>query len=265
LFDIDQIFEFMRLIDTHAHLYLEEFKAALGAIEDRARSVGAARTILPAIDSSTHAMMLELEAGNPANYISMIGLHPCSVKGNYEEELRIIERYLTERRFIAVGEIGLDFHWDLTYKEQQYVAFRRQIEYALEYNIPIAIHSRDATDECIEVIKEYGDRGLRGVFHCFSGTVAQAKEVMGQGFYLGIGGVVTFKNGGLDKVLGEIDLSKVVLETDAPYLAPVPFRGKRNETSYLKYVVEKIAMIKGISEEEVAGITTRNAENLFGL
>ena len=257
--------QFMVLVDTHAHIYLGEFAAEREALLGRAAAVGANRILLPAIDSTTHEMMLNLEDEYPANCISMMGLHPCSVKHDYEQELTIIEEHLKRRRFLAVGEIGLDFYWDLTYKEQQYVAYRRQIEMALDHEIPIAIHSRNATDECIEVIKEYGNRGLRGVFHCFSGTVEQGRAIMEQGFYLGIGGVVTFKNAGLDKVLAEIDLSKVVLETDAPYLAPVPFRGKRNEPSYLSYIVEKIALIKGIAVEEVAEISTRNAENLFGL
>ena len=232
---------------------------------EKAEKEGVSKILMPAIDSSTHTVMLELEEERPLTCISMIGLHPCSVKENYLFELKIVRDYLEKRSFKAVGEIGLDFYWDKTFTEQQYDAFNKQIEWALHFDLPIVIHSRNSTDECIEVVSKHQKGKLRGVFHCFSGDIVQAKRVIDLGFYLGIGGVVTFKNSGLDKVMEEISLEHVVLETDAPYLAPVPFRGKRNEPAYLKYVAEKLAGIKNVEIDEVAKITTDNAEKLFGL
>lgn len=232
---------------------------------EKAEKEGVSKILMPAIDSSTHTLMLELEEERPLTCISMIGLHPCSVKENYLFELKIVRDYLEKRSFKAVGEIGLDFYWDKTFTEQQYAAFNQQIEWALHFDLPIVIHSRNSTDECIEVVSKHQKGKLRGVFHCFSGDIVQAKRVIDLGFYLGIGGVVTFKNSGLDKVMEEISLEHVVLETDAPYLAPVPFRGKRNEPAYLKYVAEKLAGIKNVEIDEVAKITTDNAEKLFGL
>jgi TatD DNase family protein len=249
------------LIDTHAHIYLPEFEDRK-AIMTAAKTAGVKEVYLPAIDSSTHEMMLEVEA-EFAGCKSMMGLHPCSVKDNFSEEINIIKDYLAKRQFIAVGEIGLDFYWDKTFTNQQYKAFHQQIELALEYNLPIVIHSRNATDECIDVVEQYP--GLRGVFHCFSGNEEQAKKLMALNFLLGIGGVVTFKNSGLDKVIANIGLSSVILETDAPYLAPVPYRGKRNEPAYTRLVAEKIASILNLSLEEVALTTTQNAEKLFSL
>lgn len=232
---------------------------------EKSEKEGVSKILMPAIDSSTHTVMLELEEERPLTCISMIGLHPCSVKENYLFELKIVRDYLEKRSFKAVGEIGLDFYWDKTFTEQQYAAFNQQIEWALHFDLPIVIHSRNSTDECIEVVSKHQKGKLRGVFHCFSGDIVQAKRVIDLGFYLGIGGVVTFKNSGLDKVMEEISLEHVVLETDAPYLAPVPFRGKRNEPAYLKYVAEKLAGIKNVEIDEVAKITTDNAEKLFGL
>lgn len=232
---------------------------------EKAEKEGVSKILMPAIDSSTHTVMLELEEERPLTCISMIGLHPCSVKENYLFELKIVRDYLEKRSFKAVGEIGLDFYWDKTFTEQQYAAFNQQIEWALHFDLPIVIHSRNSTNECIEVVSKHQKGKLRGVFHCFSGDIVQAKRVIDLGFYLGIGGVVTFKNSGLDKVMEEIPLEHVVLETDAPYLAPVPFRGKRNEPAYLKYVAEKLAGIKNVEIDEVAKITTANAEKLFGL
>lgn len=232
---------------------------------EKAEKEGVSKILMPAIDSSTHTVMLELEEERPLTCISMIGLHPCSVKENYLFELKIVRDYLEKRSFKAVGEIGLDFYWDKTFTEQQYAAFNQQIEWALHFDLPIVIHSRNSTNECIEVVSKHQKGKLRGVFHCFSGDIVQAKRVIDLGFYLGIGGVVTFKNSGLDKVMEEISLEHVVLETDAPYLAPVPFRGKRNEPAYLKYVAEKLAGIKNVEIDEVAKITTDNAEKLFGL
>lgn len=254
----------MNMIDTHSHLYLPEFDSDLPLLFEKAQKEGIWKICLPAIDSSTHEAMVRLEVNNPGQCFSMMGLHPCSVKENYEAELKIAREYLDKRSFLAVGEIGLDFYWDKTFTNEQYKAFNEQIEWALHFDIPISIHSRNATDECIEVIAQHQKGKLKGVFHCFSGHNLQALQIIDLGFYLGIGGVVTFKNSGLDKAIESVNLKHVVLETDAPYLAPVPFRGKRNEPSYLKYVVEKLAAIKNISKEEVAAITTENAEKLFG-
>jgi TatD DNase family protein len=252
----------MELIDTHAHIYLPEFEADLPELIRRSANAGVQRILLPAIDRSTHEAMLQTAAHYPQT-AAMIGLHPCSVKEDMEAEMEAVNEVVCRHSVIAIGEIGLDFYWDKTFVDQQYAAFHRQIELALQHDLPIAIHSRNATDECIDVVKQYA--GLRGVFHCFSGDVAQAEAVMATGFYLGVGGVVTFKNGGLDKVLPEVGLEKVVLETDAPYLAPVPFRGKRNESSYLKLIAEKVAQVMQLPVSEVAAITTRNAKNLFRL
>jgi TatD DNase family protein len=262
---ISGILQAMILIDTHAHIYTDEFDEDQQKVVERAKEKGIRSILMPAIDSTTHFRMLQLEKDHPELCMAMMGVHPTSVKANYVEELRVAEDHLSRRKFVAVGETGLDFYWDLTYKEQQYDAFRRQIQWAKQYDIPVVIHSRNSTNECIEAVREQQDGRLKGVFHCFSGTTEQAKAVMGLGFYLGIGGVVTFKNGGLDKVMQEIDLSYVVLETDAPYLAPVPYRGKRNESSYIIYVAEKLAGIKGSSVEEIAATTTANARKLFGL
>jgi TatD DNase family protein len=253
------------MIDTHAHIYADEFNDDIEAVLTRSKSAGVSRILMPAIDSETHEKMISLEDNQAEYCISMMGLHPCSVKSNYKDELKAIEAYFTKRKFIAVGETGLDFYWDLTFKDQQYEVFHRQAELALNYNIPLVIHSRNSTNECIEVVRQHQNGNLKGVFHCFSGTAEQAQKIVDLGFYLGIGGVLTFKNSGLDKAIAEIDLSKIVLETDAPYLAPVPYRGKRNECGYILYVAQKLAELKGIPVNEIDAITTDNASNLFGL
>jgi TatD DNase family protein len=255
----------MKLIDTHAHIYVKEFSSDIHDVMIRAKEKGVNRIIMPAIDSTTHAAMLKLEEIYPESCISMMGLHPCSVKENYLEELKAVEDWLSKRKFVAVGEIGLDFYWDLSFKDQQYDAFNRQMEWALEYDIPIAIHSRNSTDECIKVVQRQQKGQLKGVFHCFSGTPEQANEIIETGFYLGIGGVLTYKNAGLDKVIREIDPKHIILETDSPYLTPVPFRGKRNECSYLTYVLQKLADIRETNVDTIAAITTQNAEKLFSL
>lgn len=259
------------LIDTHSHIYLSEFDADRPKMLENAEKEGVGKIIMPAIDSSTHDAMLRVEIENSSVCLSMIGLHPCSVKENYEDELKTVSDFLEKRNFIAIGETGLDFYWDKTFTTQQYAAFHKQIEWAIQYDIPVVIHSRNSIDECIKVIADHQkaclpDRQgkLKGVFHCFSGNTEQAEKIIDLGFYLGIGGVVTFKNSGLDKVMENISLEHVVLETDAPYLAPVPFRGKRNEPAYLKYVVDKLAELKNLSAEEIAMITSVNAEKLFG-
>ena len=253
------------IIDTHSHIYLPEFGEDRNSMLSRAENEGIRLILMPAIDNETHLSMLEIEAQYPGKCLSMMGLHPCSVKEGYEQELKIVKEYFEKRRFVAVGETGLDFYWDRTFTKEQYVSFQIQIELAKQYDIPVVIHSRNSIDECIKVIKENQQGNLKGVFHCFSGNEKQAKEIIDLGFYLGIGGVVTFKNSGLDKVMSDIDMKNVVLETDAPYLAPVPFRGKRNECSYLKYVVEKLAEIKNVSKEDIAKVTTKNAKELFNI
>ena len=254
----------MTLIDTHSHIYLPEFETDRSAMMDRVHKAGVSRILMPAIDSSTHEAMLQLENDEPATCLAMMGLHPCSVKENYKDELRIAREYFDKKAFKAVGEIGLDFYWDKTFTEQQYTAFHEQLEWALHFDIPVSIHSRNSIDECIQVVTEHQKGKLKGVFHCFSGNHEQAKKIIELGLYLGIGGVVTFKNSGLDKVMEHVSLEHIVLETDAPYLAPVPFRGKRNEPAYLSYVVSKLSEIKKIYPDEVGVISTVNAENVFG-
>ena len=255
----------MTLIDTHSHIYLPEFDTDRVPMQERAGKEGIRKILMPAIDSSTHGMMLKLEEDDPGTCLSMMGLHPCSVKENPDAELKIARDHFGKRSFIAVGETGLDFYWDKTFAEQQYIAFHQQIEWALHYDIPVVIHSRNSVDECIKVAEEHQNGKLKGVFHCFSGNMDQAGKIIDLGFYMGIGGVLTFKNSGLDVVMEKLNLDNVVLETDAPYLAPAPFRVKRNEPAYLKYVLEKLAKIKNVSKEEIASITTANAEKLFAV
>ena len=253
------------IVDTHCHLYVEEFKNDITEVIKRAEQEGVNKFYLPAIDSTEIENIILLEKKFPGKCIAMMGLHPCSVKENYVEELAVVKDWLAKRKFAAVGEIGLDFYWDKTFVLQQYEAFRMQIALSVLYNLPIVIHTRNAMQETIDVVKEYTSVGLKGIFHCFGGTLENANEIINAGFYLGIGGVLTYKKSGLAEVLDKIDLKHIVLETDSPYLTPVPFRGKRNESGYLKYVVEKLAEIKKVSIEEVAAITTANAEKIFGL
>ena len=254
----------MKFVDTHTHLFLKEFAADINEVIERAEREGVQKFYLPAIDSTEIAAMFDLEKKFSDKCFAMAGLHPCSVKENYKDELNIVEKLLSERKFAAIGETGLDFYWDKTFAKEQYESLNIQAGWALQYNMPLVLHTRDAMREAIDVIKTYRGRGLTGIFHCFSGTIQNAKDIIEQNFLLGIGGVVTFKNSGLAEVIKDIDLKYIVLETDAPYLAPVPFRGKRNESSYLKYIVQKIADIKSISVEEVAEKTTMNAEKMFG-
>lgn len=253
----------MQWIDTHAHLYLKAFAADRPAVMQRAQEAGVGKIYLPNIDASSIGDMLQLESDHPEQCRAMMGLHPCSVNDNVEADLNIIRQWLEQRKFCAVGEIGLDYYWDLTFKEQQVYAFATQIEMAKAQGIPIVIHSRNATRECIDIVREKQDGNLRGIFHCFSGTPQEAKEIIELNFLLGIGGVLTFKRSGLDEVICDIGLQHIVLETDAPYLAPVPHRGKRNESSYIPLIGEKLAAVKGISLQQVAEITTRNAEQLY--
>lgn len=255
----------MIITDTHCHLYSEEFAADINEVINRAELAGVGKCYLPGIDSTAITAMMDLEQRFPGKCIAMMGLHPCYVKANYQQELTIVQEWLGKRHFAAIGEIGLDYYWDKTFAKEQVIAFRTQIEWSIEYGLPIAIHTRNAMQETIDIVKEYVPKGVRGIFHCFSGSAESAKEIIRAGFYLGIGGVLTYKNAGLAEVLSQIDLDHLVLETDAPYLTPVPFRGKRNESSYLKYVIEKLAEVKNCSIAEVAVITTANAEKIFGL
>lgn len=254
----------MILIDTHTHLYSEEFAADIDEVIKRAGEEGVQQFYLPAIDSSATAAMLQLETRFPGKCIAMMGLHPCYVKRNYKEELGLVEDWLAKRRFSAVGEIGLDHYWDKTFVNEQEEAFRLQIEWSIQYSLPIVIHTRNAMQDTINIVKEYAPKGARGIFHCFSGSYESALEIIKAGFYLGIGGVLTYKKAGLAEVLEQVDLQHLVLETDAPYLTPVPFRGKRNESSYLKYIVEKLAEVKKLDVEVVAAVTTANAKKIFG-
>jgi TatD DNase family protein len=254
----------MLLIDSHAHLYLADFEQDRSAMLGNARLAGVEQILLPAIDSETHAALVAMEE-QFSQCKAMMGVHPCSIKADYQSELSIARDWWNKRDFIAVGEIGLDFYWDKTFVDQQYDAFRLQIEWALEKKVPIVIHSRNACLECVQVIKEYKGRGLTGVFHCFSGSIEEAREIIKLGFYLGIGGVLTYKNAGLGAVLADVPLEHIMLETDAPYLTPVPNRGKRNESAYLTLVATKLAEVKAVSVEQIAQITTHNARMLFSL
>ena len=250
-------------VDTHTHLYSDEFAADRYDLIKKAQANGVSKFYLPNISSQSIAGMLELETNFPNVCFPMMGLHPCDVKENYLEELNIAENWLQQRTFAAIGEIGIDLYWDKTFFKQQQEAFKRQIDWALKYNYAIVIHCRNAFDEIYEILKSYSTLP-KGIFHCFSGNLEQANQVIDLGnFKLGIGGVLTFKNSGLDKVVEQIDLQHLVLETDAPYLAPVPFRGKRNEPIYLLEVAKKLAQIKDCSIHEVAEHTTRNADFVF--
>jgi TatD DNase family protein len=251
------------LIDTHAHLYLPEFEEDRAEMLHRAQEAGIAEIYLPNIDSRSIGPMQALEAAHPGLCHAMMGLHPCSVKADFEEELAVVRHWLDKRPFAAIGEIGIDLYWDSTTFDIQEVAFRRQIGWAKELDLPIVVHSRDSTEEVLDILASEKNGRLRGILHCFTGTVEQAKQAWSLGFHLGIGGVVTFKNSGLDNVVEQIPLDWLVLETDAPYLAPVPHRGKRNETAYTKLVAEQVAKLKGIDYEEVASQTSLNAKNIF--
>jgi len=253
----------MKLIDTHTHLYLKEFESDIDEVINRANAEGVEKFYLPAIDSSETDALLALERKFPGKVFAMAGLHPCSVKENFKEELEKIQQQLSQREFAAIGETGLDFYWDTSFTKQQYESLHVHASWALRYKRPLVLHTRNAMQETIDVVKSYNGKNLFGIFHCFSGTLQNAKDIIESGFLLGIGGVLTYKNSGLAEVIKEIDLQYLVLETDAPYLTPVPFRGKRNESSYLKYIVQKLAEIKGMPVEEVANQTTINAEEIF--
>ena len=255
----------MQLIDTHLHLYAEEFNADRKALIAAAKADGIVQMLLPNIDHTSLDGMLQLAADYPGYCLPMMGLHPCYVKDDFETELALVEKELRTGKYIAVGEIGMDRYWELEHIAQQEAALKQQLRWAHELDLPVALHTRNANEEVMAIIRELNLPGLRGVFHCFSGTVEQAKAMIDLGFYLGIGGVVTYKNGGIDKVMQDISLDHVVLETDGPYLSPVPHRGKRNLPGYIVHVAEKLAEIKGISKEELGDITSANARKLFRL
>lgn len=260
------------MIETHAHIYDEQFGQDRNAMLERAFSAGIKQIWMPNCDHETIDGMLALEKKYPEVCHAMMGVHPCYVKENFEEELNVVEQWLEHRKFILIGEIGLDFYWDLTFVTQQEEVFLRQLALAKKYNLPICIHSRNSKNNehnailrCIELIKQFGWEDLRGIFHCFSGNLEEAQKIIEINFLLGIGGVATFKNGGMDTILPHIDLKHIVLETDSPYLAPVPHRGKRNEVVYIGLVARRIAEIKAIDFDEVVQQTTQNALSLVGL
>lgn len=255
----------MTITDTHTHLYSEEFQADREEMIQRAISNGVTRFFIPAIDSAATESMYELENKYPENVFLMMGLHPTYVKENYMEELAHVESELARRKFYAVGEIGIDLFWDKSTLAMQQIAFRRQIQLAKQYQLPINIHCREAFDEIFAILEEEKSPELFGIFHCFTGNYEQALRAISCGMKLGIGGVVTFKNGQVDQFLNQIDLKHIVLETDSPYLAPVPFRGKRNESSYIVNVVAKLAEIYNTTPEEIAHITTENSKAVFGI
>ncbi|MAO10254.1 MAG: hydrolase TatD [Flavobacteriaceae bacterium] len=253
------------LTDTHTHLYSEAFDEDREQMMKRAIDAGIERFFIPAIDSGYVEEMYELEKNYPGQVFLMMGLHPTSVKENYEDELVYVEKQFEKRSFYAVGEIGVDLYWDTSTLAIQQDAFKRQIQLAKKHKLPIVIHCRDAFDEVFEVLESEKDDDLYGIFHCFTGTKEQAEKALSYNMKLGIGGVVTFKNGKIDQFLSEIDLKHIVLETDSPYLSPTPYRGKRNESSYLKLICKKVAELYGISEEEVAKVTTQNSKEIFSI
>ncbi len=255
----------MILTDTHTHLYSKEFDKDRAERIQEAIDKGISRFFIPAIDSETTNAMYDLEKEFPKNIFLMTGLHPTSVKENYQEELKHIEQQLEQRNFYAIGEIGIDLYWDKSLLKEQQIAFRYQIKLAKANNLPIVIHCRDAFDEVFEVLESEKGEDLFGIFHCFTGNLEQAKQAISYNMKLGIGGVVTFKNGGLDTFLSEIPISNIVLETDSPYLAPAPFRGKRNESAHIQLIAEKVAALYELELEEVAAITTKNSNDIFGV
>ena len=255
----------MKIIDTHTHLYLNQFKDDIDKVIQRSKDKGINKFIFPAIDSTHFDDMHDLKNKYPGSIYLMSGLHPTNVKENYNEELEFVVNSLKGHDYVAIGEIGIDLYWDKTYLKQQQDAFEFQIRLAIENDLPIVIHCREAFNEIFEILDKENCSKLRGVFHCFTGTLEQANRAIRLGFKLGIGGVVTFKNGGIDKFLNQIDLKHIVLETDSPYLAPVPFRGKRNESSYITYVIDKLSEIYGLPIKKIASETTKNAEKVFAL
>jgi TatD DNase family protein len=255
----------MVITDTHTHLYATEFAAYIDEVIERAKAAGVTRCFLPNVDLATADALVALAKRYPDMCFPMMGLHPCHVKENFEEELATLFAYFDRETFCAVGEIGIDLYWDKTTLDIQTIAFKKQVEFAIERKLPICIHSRESFDIIADILEDYKGKGLTGVFHCFTGNLEQAERAIGFGFMLGIGGVLTFKNSGLDVVVKEVDLKHLVLETDSPYLAPVPHRGKRNESAYTALVAQKLADIKEMPLAELARITTENSVKLFSL
>lgn len=253
------------ITDTHTHLYSEQFNEDRAEMIQRAKDAGVSRFFIPAIDSSYTQSMFDLENNYKDDVFLMMGLHPTSVKENYKDELAHVKEWIDKRDFIAIGEIGIDLYWDKTFLPQQQDAFRTQIQWAKQKKIPIVIHCRDAFDEIFEVLETEKSDVLFGIFHCFTGTFEQAEKAISYNMKLGIGGVATFKNGKIDKFLNQIDIKHIVLETDSPYLAPTPYRGKRNESSYITQVVEKLATIYGLTFQKISEITTQNSKDIFGV
>ncbi len=255
----------MKFIDTHTHLYLDNYDVDRDEVVTDAINSGVQTMLLPAIDSTTFKSMGQLSVKYPNNCFPMIGLHPTSVKDDCEKEMAFVEAELKEGKYIAVGEIGIDLYWDKTYVDEQRDVFKRQLKLAKNYNLPVVIHTRESFDEIYPILKEESTEELRGVFHCFTGTNAEAKKIINLGFMMGIGGILTFKNSGLDKVVQNIPMEHLLLETDSPFLTPMPYRGKRNQSAYLTHIASKLAEIKELNIEEIAEITTENAEKLFKL
>ncbi|MGR5159162.1 TatD family hydrolase [Vibrio owensii] len=253
------------MIDTHAHIYASEFDNDRDEVVKRALEQGIDKILLPNIDLESIEPMLKTEAAYPEVCRSMMGLHPCYVDGNVEQTLKIIRGWFEKHNFIAVGEIGIDLYWDKTFRSEQEMAFVTQLNWAKEMNLPVVIHTRDSIEETLTLLRQEQDGSLRGVFHCFGGSVEEAQAINELGFHLGLGGVSTFKNGGMDKVIPHLDMNWAILETDCPYLAPVPHRGKRNEPAYTSLVAARVAELRGESLEAIDALTTKNAEELFNL
>ncbi len=253
------------MIDTHAHIYAEQFNEDIEHVLERAHEHGIEKIVMPNIDHASIEGMMELEEKHSGFCYSTMGLHPCSVNKDFEKELYLVEEWLNKRSFVAIGEMGTDLYWDKTYVDQQVEAFKIQCEWAKQFELPIIIHCRESLDLTINLVEELKSDKLSGVFHCFNGSVEQAKRIKELGFHIGLGGVSTFKNAGMDKVIPDLDLGHVVLETDAPYLAPVPYRGKRNEPAYVKEIGQKVADYREMSLDQLDEVTTNNALKLFGL
>ncbi len=253
----------MRFIDTHSHIYDTGFQEDLNAVMASAKSAGVEKIYMPGIDSTCIDGMMYMETKYPGFCIPMMGLHPCYVKENYQEELAIVEGWLAKRKFAAIGEIGLDYYWDKTFAKEQQLVFEKQMQWGLDLGLPINIHTRNAMGETIELVKPFAKKGLKGIFHCFSGSKESAEQIIEMGFLLGLGGVLTYKNAGVAEAVVDIPLEFLVLETDAPYLPPVPYRGKRNEPAFMIEVAKKLAEIKNIPLHEVAEKTSGNAERIF--
>ena len=255
----------MELIDTHTHLYLKEFDSDIDQVVNKSKELGINKFIFPSIHSKYNKRMIDTYNKDRSIFDIMAGLHPAYVSNNNDKEIDLVVENLKKYDCVAVGEIGIDLYWEEKFLEQQKIIFKKQIELALQYNLPIVIHCREAFDHIYRILKKYSKHNLKGVFHCFTGNEEQARKIIDLNFKLGVGGIVTFKNGGLDKFLNKIDLKNIVLETDSPYLAPTPHRGKRNDSSHLIHIVDKLSEIYGVDNHEIASVTTNNAKELFNL